>query len=335
MDMRDLLKKPFFVAMIALIIGIILGLIWAWGIQPVEWKDAPPSLLHQGYQEEYLRMAIDSYKVNNDRELALRRYQALGEIRPTLLATVVANPGSQDASAILSFADLVQASEAPGTGDAPGSPSVETPQSPVTSYVVIVLGVLVVGAVGYAFVRFIRPGSRRGTGQATPAQHAREITRQTSITDYEALGEEPPIAQFVTTYVQGDDLFDDSFSIDSPAGEFLGECGVGISETIGVGEPKKVSAFEIWLFDKNDIQTVTKVLMSAHAYNDVATFQRLDAKGEPILVERGRQVILETAALQLVAVVADMDYGKGPLPDSSHFERLTLEIAVWPKITGP
>jgi hypothetical protein len=44
-----------------------------------------------------------------------------------------------------------------------------------------------------------------------------------------------------------------------------GECGVGISETIGVGDPKKVTAFEVWLFDKNDIQTVTKVLMSAHA----------------------------------------------------------------------
>ena len=66
-------------------------------------------------------------------------------------------------------------------------------------------------------------------------------------------------------------MFDDSFSVDSPSGEFLGECGVGISETIGVGDPNKVSAFEVWLFDKNDIQKVTKVLMSAHAFLDLAT----------------------------------------------------------------
>jgi hypothetical protein len=139
----------------------------------------------------------------------------------------------------------------------------------------------------------------------------------------------------VTTYVVGDDLFDDSFSIDSPSGEFMGECGIGISETIGVGEPKKVQAFEVWLFDKNDIQTVTKVLMSAHAFNDVATRQRLEAKGEPVLVDRGKQVILETAALQLVANVSDMQYGQSALPDGSYFERLTLEIAVWPKVVAP
>ena len=79
----------------------------------------------------------------------------------------------------------------------------------------------------------------------------------------------------MTTYMAGDDLYDDSFSIDSPSGEFLGECGVGISDTIGVGDPKKVTAFEVWLFDKNDIQTVTKVLMSEHAFNDAAIRQRL------------------------------------------------------------
>ncbi|NLF51019.1 MAG: hypothetical protein GX577_07765, partial [Leptolinea sp.] len=50
--------------------------------------------------------------------------------------------------------------------------------------------------------------------------------------------EEPPVVQFMTTYMLGDDLYDDSFSIDAPTGEFLGECGVGISETIGVGDPK-------------------------------------------------------------------------------------------------
>ena len=70
--------------------------------------------------------------------------------------------------------------------------------------------------------------------------------------------EEPPVVQFMTTYMLGDDLYDDSFSIDAPTGEFLGECGVGISETIGVGDPKKVTAFEVWLFDKNDIQDCDK-----------------------------------------------------------------------------
>lgn len=126
-------------------------------------------------------------------------------------------------------------------------------------------------------------------------------------------------------------MYDDSFSIDALSGEFLGECGVGISETIGVGDPKKVAAFEVWLFDKNDIQTVTKVIMSAHAMNDAATRQRLASKGEPVLLDAGQQILLETATLQLEARVIEMVYGKGALPSQSYFDRVTLELAIWPK----
>ncbi len=143
--------------------------------------------------------------------------------------------------------------------------------------------------------------------------------------------EEPPVVQFMTTYMLGDDLYDDSFSIDAPTGEFLGECGVGISETIGVGDPKKVTAFEVWLFDKNDIQTVTKVFMSNHAFNDPNIRQRLLAKGEPQLVEPGKRILLETASLQMEARIVDASYGGGAMPTNSYFDRLTLELAVWPK----
>ena len=145
------------------------------------------------------------------------------------------------------------------------------------------------------------------------------------------MGEEAPMAQFMASYRLGDDLFDDSFSIDSPAGEFLGECGVGISETIGVGEPKKVTAFEVWLFDKNDIQTVTKVLMSAHAFADAGIRQRLETKGELVQTDAGSQTVLETATLKLVARIVDMTYGQGALPENSFFESLILELAVWQK----
>jgi hypothetical protein len=46
-------------------------------------------------------------------------------------------------------------------------------------------------------------------------------------------------------------------------------------------------------------------------------------------------VVLETAALQLVATVSDAEYGQGALPEESYFDRLTLEIAVWPKAPAP
>jgi hypothetical protein len=159
---------------------------------------------------------------------------------------------------------------------------------------------------------------------------AEDAKRQAQATDY-STSEAPPISQFMASYKQGDDLFDESFSIDSPSGEFLGECGVGISETIGVGDPKKVTAFEVWLFDKNDIQTVTKVLMSAHAFNDDAVKQRLAAKGEPVEARTGEKVVLETQTLKLEARVVDMTYGEGALPPDSFFDQAILELAIWQK----
>jgi hypothetical protein len=335
MKLLDYLKKPVIAAVLGAILGLIIGLIWAYEIQPVHWKDVPPSWMGATYQDQYLRMAIDSYHVNPDNALAQQRFEALGPAGASLLAAVQNTPGAQDPTAIAGFTGAVQPVAGVATPVAGGGTTSAKGNS-LTSFALIAAAVILFALVGYGILRYLIP-LFRNTSSASPtaATRARDITSQTEMTDYESLGQEPPISQFVTTYVLGDDLFDDSFSIDSPSGEFLGECGIGISETIGVGEPKKVQAFEVWLFDKNDIQTVTKVLMSAHAFNDAATFQRLQAKGEPFMVERGKQVILETAALQLVATVSDAEYGQGALPEESYFDRLTLEIAVWPKVAAP
>lgn len=140
-----------------------------------------------------------------------------------------------------------------------------------------------------------------------------------------------PVAQFMSTYAFGDDRYDESFTFDAPNGEFLGECGVSISDIIGVGEPKKISAFDIWLFDKNDIQTVTKVLMSKHSFEDSTTRQRLEFRGEPILAEPGAQFVLQTATLRLEGRIVDVMYGDMPLPEDSYFQRSTVELAIYRK----
>ena len=113
MKLLDNLKKPLVAAILAGIVGIILGLIWAWVIQPVEWVNVPPEKLGSYYQEQYLRAAINSYKVNPDAALAIQRYQGLGAIGPTLLTQIEANPGTQDAGSILNFANAVQPPDEP------------------------------------------------------------------------------------------------------------------------------------------------------------------------------------------------------------------------------
>ena len=328
MNYLDMLKRPVVLGVLALVLGLILGLVVGWGIYPVEWKDAPVSLLRIDLQEEYLRMSIDSFRVTNDETIALRRYADLGDNATALIQAVKANPGKIDPNFISQYEQMLTRNKAL-------SPVTPVPALPASSSggwvsVFVIIGGLLAVSIVVAAAFYLLRGGRR-TGQVTPAQQAADIARSVERIDYSARGEAPPVAHYVTTYVLGDDLFDDSFSIDSPSGEFLGECGVGISETIGVGDPKKVTAFEVWMFDKNDIQTVTKVLMSPHAFGDTSFRSKLEAKGELINIEFQKQIVMDTQTLHMIATVSDMQYGQGSLPNGSFFDRVTLELAIWTK----
>jgi hypothetical protein len=331
---REQVRRPLVAAALGFVLGLIIGLpILGWWLWPVQYIDASAEHLRQDLQHDWLRMTIDSYSRNQNTQLAMQRWEELGPSRMDVLAGVIADPSVDPESAAI-FANLVQAQpqqpQAQATpvvpGEVPAAPPAEG--NPLTWLVFLCLLLLIVGGLlFYLLVLRKRPG-----GISFPMGRQKQETRQpVQRTNFVSEGQEAPVAQFMTTYVLGDDLYDDSFSIDSPTGEFLGECGVGISDTIGVGDPKKVTAFEVWLFDKNDIQTITKVLMSEHAYNDPSISQRLMSKGEPVVIEAGQHILLETATLQLEARVIDMNYGQGALPNGSYFERLTLELAIWQK----
>lgn len=342
---REYVRKPLITAGIGFMIGLIIGLpILGWWLFPVQWEDAAPTHLRQDVKEEYVRMMIEAYAYNQNSFLALSRWKSLGDEAPDILSTVQMDPNLNPAD-VAAFSMLVGVPYTPSTTITETTPGVEPTQAiaPVSPgeepeeteggglNPLLLLGILCVmmlivgGALLYVLVLRKRPGLLSSTKRPVTVEEYPDTVQ------YYEPGEDTPVAQFMTTYMLGDDLYDDSFSIDSPTGEFLGECGVGISETIGVGDPKKVTAFEVWLFDKNDIQTVTKVLMSDNAHNDEAVMQRLASKGEPVLLEPGKTISLETATLQLEARVVDLNYGKGALPENSYFERLTLELAIWQK----
>ena len=356
---KALLQRPLYAGLVGLVIGLIIGLpLLGWGLWPVKWKDADASFLREDLKKQYLCMVVDSYKVNQNLELARARVDSLGTdliespgLFDSLQSVGCAYGGSDPAVVSLKSALLsgVSTGELPAEATQIPLPTQTTEKKSTKTSTVLLsllcaLFLLIGGALVYIF--FIR-NRKKGTSQGASSYADGEYLEDEELQYNEnnqytppaaakasminATPTEGPVAHFMTTYVIGDDLYDDSFSIDDPSGAFLGECGVGISDTIGVGDPKKVTAFEVWLFDKNDIQTVTKVLMSSHAMNDPLIRQRLASKGEPILVEPGQQILLETATLQLEARVIEQVYGQGALPSGSFFERLTLEIAVWPK----
>ena len=325
------IKKPAVAATIGAILGLIFGLVvLGWWLWPVEWTDGTPEVLRSDLQVDYMRMTIDSFRVNGNQPLAVQRWDDLGAAAPAAFFEVQQNPQGLDPVSISNYQQVITAAK--GSIDTVSQPAAGSQPLSTSMIVISVAGIAILAVVVFGAFYLLRNVFRmKPRGEASAAMQAADVTRQTERTDFQSLGLAPPITQTMTTYVMGDDLYDESFSIDTQGGDFLGEYGVGVSETIGVGEPKKVTALEVWLFDKNDIKTATKVLMSAHAFNDPELRSRLEAKGELVMLEPQGQIILETATLQLLVTVTDIEYGMGALPPESYFERVILELAIWPK----
>ncbi|MHC1740864.1 MAG: hypothetical protein AB9897_07115 [Anaerolineaceae bacterium] len=354
---RALFKNPLLTGIAGLVIGLVIGLpLLGWWLIPVQWKDADASLLRQDLKAQYFCMIVDSYRVNQNAALADARLDSMGINALNYSNSVISYQASGCTysaadEAVLALGSTLSAVPATNTitsGTTSPLPTAisnqpaatKTKNSGLTGILAGLLCVLFLGIGGLLIYKFFFR-NRKPREQIPPSSDLHDFENPLDESGFTPESTQPnqnfeassdmPAAHFMTTYVIGDDLYDDSFSIDTAKGDFLGECGVGISDTIGVGDPKKISAFEVWLFDKNDTQTVTKVLMSSRAMNDPAIRQRLASRGEPILIEPGQQIVLETPSLQLQARVIEMVYGQGAMPTGSYFERLTLELSVWAK----
>ena len=342
---------PSLVRLGFVLLGVIIGLAWAYEGAPIKFRDAEPVHLADGYKDQWIKMTAVEFAQSGDTAEAGRKI-ATGGVTPRMIQALIDDNADDEpelASQLQALMPIAQQNSAAAArqGDKIKTGFLGGILGPLTC----VVGTAVIGLLLALFFTFYwavpvgkwarrKPAPEMSLGTTTPigpggAGRAEIVAMKRAAarekTDFEARGEAPPAGQFVSTYVLGDDLYDDSFSIETAKGEFLGECGSGISETIGVGEPKKVTATEVWLFDKNDIRTVTKVLMSEHAYNDPALRTKLAPKGEAVLVRAGAVTALETETLRVQVRIVDMQYGEGPLPPRSFFERLAVEIAAWPK----
>jgi hypothetical protein len=348
--LESLKERAEVIAAVAVVAGIGIGLLFGYVIAPVEWVDGTPEQLREDLRVDYLRMTIATYSQNQDVDKAIARYQALGEHAADALAAVGASPEGLDPTAIQNFHAVVEVFETNGaraSGGTTGAAEEAREEAGMPGWARgLIIGAAIAGVVGVAVAGVFFMRARLSEDEfedfagldeeisdtfdrldSYPTEDAEVYTEPEAPVDVSE-----PLATFRTSYTLGEDLYDDSFSIESPAGEFLGECGVGIGDVIGVGEPKKVSACEIWLFDKNDIQTVTKVLTSEYAFDDEETMARLSSKGEPVLAESGKTILLQTASLEVEARVVDVVYGQGALPAKSFFERVTIELTAYARV---
>jgi hypothetical protein len=318
-------NRPGLPVILAFAIGLLVGwLVIGWGLWPVTYTGAMIQDLEVSEQEFVLRTIAELYSFDGDSENVR---QALGGWGGEVLACQMASTSDDpaDAARLRAIANVVTNQECTDISADTEVAAEEGESNLGLIFALFLVLVLLVGAIMLVL-------RRRSVMLADEPAEQRygDAPELPPMSDDEGISA-TPLARFRTSFVYGHDTYDDSFSIETASGEFLGECGVGISEAIGTDTPKNVTAFEVWLFDKNDIRTVTKVIMSDHAFFDEALKAKLAPKGEPILSRENETVVLETASLIINAEIKEMQYGTGVLPPQSFFERMSIELSTWAK----
>ena len=327
-----------------LIIGIAIGLPLGW--MTVEFRPSADDVV----------MVADSFALNPNVELAKARLKGLSKTeQETLLNRLIEDRTkrglTREAERLTTLGQALglNVSGVPGgigtlppatrpSGASSSSASAQPTPSGGLGMLPIILGilfvVLLIAAAGLIFVVRILPMLRKPRAPRAPAVSKPSVSVVAPPGADLRYGAAPApttsageLGRFVPTYTLGNDNYDTSFSLETAKGEFLGECGMGVSETIGEGKPDKVTAFDLWLFDKADVRTVTQILMSDYAFKDPAIRTKLATKGEAVLAEKGKTLHLETQSLAIDAHIVELVYATNPsFPPNSHFQKLVVEI---------
>jgi hypothetical protein len=322
-------RKTLYGVVVGFLVGLLIG--WfaiGWGIAPVAWKDAAPVDLHPTYQKEFVKALADSYSLHGRAELveALLSERWETDDLQKLLGELKAEADEAQVQRLEALAQALGVSTAVPVVSATPTPTAEGGGNiigrllPLCGAFLLIVAVL---ALAGLITRILR--RRRPEEEAIDS-----LARIEEAISPEIVGVMPTgtiLGHFITSYALGNDHYDESFSIETE-GDFLGECGVGIGETIGMGPPDKVTALEVWLFDKNAIRTETKVVMSAHAFDDETLRAKLAPRGDPVLAEPNKVITLETTDLQIAAQITELEYSMDATPPQSFFERITFELVV-------
>jgi hypothetical protein len=329
-------NRPELSVLIAFIAGLIIGTtLFGWVIFPVEWTGAGPRDLELAEQDVYLQTIADAYSLQpGNTSIVTDALASWPDAAAAIceLRSRATDPNDQvrlDAIAIVKSGGQPCAALPPIGAD--GTQPIAEPAADDSNLGTILALLLLLALVGAGIVVVLnrRNSMMADDGNSDNYYDNMPESVPTMVTDEGVSA--VPIARFQSDFVHGRDNYDDSFSIENSDGDFLGECGVGIAESIGSDTPKNVTAFEVWLFDKNDIRTITKVVMSDHAFFDEALKAKLAPKGEPVLARENEVIVLETATLIINAEIKEMQYGAGSLPPQSFFDNFSIELSAWAK----
>jgi hypothetical protein len=333
---------PALMTVVLLVVGVLVGLFWAYVVSPTVFYDADPSTLEQSWQDEWVKLLADrnaasNFDVSQNIIDLLRRIENPVEVVDRLLVTPGEEANVPRLQAIRPYAEAAMPGVPAPQPSLIGNllPFIVLPILIVILSVVFSLlwGMLLRGNVYEPAMRRIR-GERmseeeRAIRQQVQAAKQAEIT---SRTDYSTSAMGAPVFQKMSSFLAGHGAYDESFGIDDASGKFLGECGAAIKLTAGTEGTAKPASFELWLFDKVTTMTTSKFLVTPLVLNDAALRARHEPGAELVPAQAGQIVTVEDQSLRMQVRVVDIQFANEPtLPPSSVVQKLTLEFAVWAK----
>lgn len=340
-------NRSYLFLVIAFIVGLLIGwFVLGWGLAPVQWSGAQLQDLRSEDQQMFLAAQAEAFALTQDNRIAIERLQTLGaqDHVAGLAAQVVQQA---EAAGDVVTADRVRAMSAAigltvptvaGPADQPDEPAAQEAQEDGGNLVTILGLALLAGGIALAAWLLLRGRPKAGEEEDDfvteplvvdeeqpvyrPGKSAPPAPLSAPVAERSGTGQE-----FSAVFNQGDVVYDQSFDIEGPDGSYWGECGMTMSEAVH-GDPERATALEVWLFDKSDIRTVTKVLMSDYAYGNQALREKLSSRGDAVLLAPDLGFVLDAQTLRLMGKIVEMEYDDSQAPARSTIRRLRVQLRV-------
>jgi len=111
--------------LLALLLGIALGLLYGWVLSPVQYVDTTPDTLRADYRADYVLSVAEAFQSDQNANLAVRRLAILGSQPPGEIASSALEDARRygfpepDIQLLQKFTTTMQAVQPPAGGPPP------------------------------------------------------------------------------------------------------------------------------------------------------------------------------------------------------------------------
>jgi hypothetical protein len=340
-------SMPTRATVLLVIVGLVIGLLWAYAIQPTVFTGANPNRLNQAAQDQWIKMVAANYDrgfyADEQATNLLSRVDSPGvAIERMLSDSSLSAPDREALQSISTIAESIGGTATPQSGgfisELLGGWLV-----PIVLLVILIpiltllWRLLIYPNIAAPIVQQIRMSLNKEYRDEIQKQRdeiriqqqqrrlAEEMAKETTVD--ETLG--TPIMKRASIYQEGRS-YDDSFEIELPldqGGDFLGQCGAVIAEAV---DPDNV-AIEVWLFDMLSQQNLKRIFVTPQGNSDPSVRSKLEGDVDNpatdiIVAQPGVVATINSDKLQLQAKMMAVESN-----DAGRFKSFQMQIQAWQK----